>query len=436
MAHGDQLISSALACKEVQPKDRTEEPLERALRTFLGWAPDAPPTLGVQPAAARAGARLPNEVISQSHSPEVTRGLASEGYVRQRRFAVLPSRKKARWLLPLTNEGNPFDGFELYKPFSVGARLMKALVLLVRATGWDGWVRHEVLVASRSVLSIERLSSEVTGENDFIFTLSFGTPGAFQKLTVQVMRPDGVIFGYLKMPLTDAAGKRLSNEEEFLRKLSEFPNMRSHVPRLLFGGLWNGRNILFESPLEGATGPVRFTKLHEEFLARLHGCCAAVLPGRTLVERTAHSWDSVAPRMGTKWQELGREALGIAGRELHGSLVPCGIHHGDFAPWNSRAHRGDLFVFDWESATWGAPNLWDQFHFLAQTECLLKVTHETQDDADVREQHRSLYLLYLLNSTAQFKEEEAQQLTIDYREKQLLRYISSSANSTSEGRVR
>jgi Phosphotransferase enzyme family len=434
MAHGDQLMSSALACAEVQRKDRTEEPLERALRAFLGWDSDIPLTLADHSSVTRVG--RPDVVIFQCHAPEVSKRLASDGYVFQRRFAVLPSRRKARWLLPLTNEGRPLDGFELYKPFLVGARLMKALVLLVRATGWDGWVQHEVLLASRSPLSIERLASEVTGQNQFIFTLSLGTPGAFQKLTVQVMRPDGMILGFVKMPLTDAAGKRLSNEAEFLRRLSEFPNIRSHVPRLLFGGPWNGSIILFESSLEGATGPVRFTKLHKEFLASLHSCCAAVLPGRTLVEGTAQRWESIASRMGTTWQGLGREALRIAGRELHEALVPCGIHHGDFAPWNMRVHQGNLFVFDWESADWGAPNLWDQFHFLAQTECLLKVNHETQDDADVRGQHRALYLLYLLNSAAQLKEEEAEQLTIDYREKQILRYVSGSADGMRNGRIR
>jgi hypothetical protein len=425
VAHGDQLMNPVLVSEEVQRTVKTEDSLERALRTFLGWAPDVPPALADQLPAACEG--VPGVVILQSRTPEVRKRLASEGYVRQHRFAVLPSRKQARWLLPLTGEAGSLDGFELYKPFSTYARMMKALVLLTRATGWEGWVQHEVLLASRSLLPIERLASEVTGEDQFIFTLSLGTPGTFQKLTVQVMRPDGVILGYVKMPLTDAAGERLSNEAEFLQMLSEFPSMRPHIPRLLFGGPWNGSTILFESPLEGSAGPVRFTKLHKEFLASLHSCCTSVLPGQKLVHRAAPTWESVAPRMGTRWQGLGREALRIAERELYGTLVPCGIHHGDFTPWNLRAHQGRLFVFDWESATWGEPTLWDQFHFIAQTECLLKATHETQNDAGIREQHRALYLLYLLTSTAQLTEEKAEQKTIDYREKQISRYISGAA---------
>jgi hypothetical protein len=425
MAHGDQLMNSVLVSEEVHRTVKTEDSLERALRTFLAWAPDIPLSLADQLPAACEG--VPGVVVLQSREPEVRRRLASEGYVHQHRFAVLPSRKQARWLLPLTSEAGSLDGFELYKPFSTYARMMKTLVLLTRSTGWEGWVQHEVLLASRSLLPLERLVSEITGENDFILTLSLGTPGTFQKLTVQVMRPDGVILGYVKMPLTVAAGERLANEAQFLEKLSEFPSMRPRIPRLLFGGAWKGSTILFESPLEGSTGPAQFTNLHKEFLTDLHSCRPAVLPGQTFVHRTGHKWESIAPRLGTKWQGLGREALRIAERELPGSLVPCGISHGDFAPWNSLAHQGRLLVFDWESATWDDPTAWDQFHFIAQTECLLGATHETQDDADIREKHRALYLLYLLNSTAQLTEEKAEQKTIDYRAKQISEHISRAA---------
>ena len=84
-------------------------------------------------------------------------------------------------------------------------------------------------------------------------------------------------------------------------------------------------------------------------------------------------------------------------------------------------------MFDWESAAWEAPILWDQFHFLAQTECLLRANHESPNQGDIRDRNRALYLLYLLKSTAQAVEEEANQLTIDFRESQILRYVSGFA---------
>ncbi len=336
------MSTSTLASEGVAHTERTDDSVERALRILLGWAPDAPLPIREHLPARNQG--LPDLVISWNQAPDMTKRLINEGYTRLRRFALLPSRKQVRWLLPLTEGRSSPDGFDLYKPFSPAARLMKAVVVRIRATGWDGWARHGLLVASRKPLPIENLVGDVTGDQNFTFTLSLGTAGAFQKLTVQVTRSDGVILGYLKMPLTSRGGERLQNEAAFLRKLSGFSNLRPLIPHLFFAGPWSGSHIVFESPLEGETGPVRFTKLYEEFLKTLHSCGPAMLPGRRLIDETARSWERVVLRLGTKWQGLGREVLRIATRELETSMISCGIHHGDFAPWNSRVHRGCLFL--------------------------------------------------------------------------------------------
>jgi len=99
------------------------------------------------------------------------------------------------------------------------------------------------------------------------------------KIDVQVMKSDGEILGYLKMPLTDGARQRLRHEGTFLRKLSGFPKLQAHIPQLLFAGSWRGNDIVFQSALEGETGPVCFTQLHEEFLQKLQSCQPSVSPG-------------------------------------------------------------------------------------------------------------------------------------------------------------
>ena len=82
---------------------------------------------------------------------------------------------------------------------------------------------------------------------------------------MQVSRTDGSILGYFKMPITSGAGERLRNEAAFLRKLSTFPQLRPHIPQLLFAGDWNNSTIMFQSPLDGETGPVSFTELYQGF---------------------------------------------------------------------------------------------------------------------------------------------------------------------------
>jgi hypothetical protein len=417
--------TAAVAIEAATRYQGSADTLDEALRLFLGWNPEEP-----LPAAAdlsKNRATLPDAVVSRSQAPSVGKQLARQGYTRQHRFAILPSQTQPRWLLPLTSDRRAIDGFELYTPYSRATRLMKALVVRVRATGWEGWVRHSVLVAARNPLPIEKLATEVTGEKHLTFAFSLGTPGPVQKLTVQVMRADGKILGYLKMPLKPGAEQRLKHEADTVEMLQRFAKMRTHIPRLLFAGRWEDRYVVFQSAIEGQAGPVRMTERHEEFLKILQSCDPTLVPGRKLVQRVAQRWERAASRLDTNWQRLGREALRIASRELDSVPIECGVHHGDFAPWNTRVQPKGLIVFDWESAAWEAPVLWDKFHFLAQTECLLNLRHD--EATDIRGANRSLYVLYVLNSVAQLADEDAIAFSLEYREKQLRKHISEPAQT-------
>jgi hypothetical protein len=397
-----------------------ETSLRTALHMFAGVDSRAPRADGE--AAESNGLQRDDLAISWNNPVSAVEDLRNRGLVSMHRFAVLPSRKRARWLLPLVEGNGTADEFNLYKPFSPTARLMKSLIVRMRAHGWQALGRQTIVIGSKQPLAIERLVTEITGEQRCTFALSLGTPGTYQKLTVQVSRADGSILGYFKMPITSSAGERLHNEAAFLRKLATFPQLRPHIPQLLFAGDWNNNTIIFQSPLDGETGPVSFTKLYQDFLHALQHCEPSRITGKLLAERMAGRWEKLVPRMATKWLALGREALRIIMQELSGDTIPCGFHHGDFAPWNARVHRGKLFVFDWESARYDAPSLWDQFHFLTQTECVLKAHHAPS--SLVREQNRALYLLYLLDSTIQAVEEEARQFAIDYREKEIRRCLA------------
>src|SRR5271154_1155270 len=396
--------------------------LHTTLRLLLGLQDDRPFPLLTEKDAPRATRFA--AVVAENPSSEDYEELSRQGYANQRKFALLPSRKNLRWLLPHTAKRRGIDGLQLYMPHGHVGRIVKALVVHARATGWQGWVRDSVVVASRQSLPIEDLLTEATGEAELVLSLSPGTPGTFQKLTVQVMRSNGSILGYLKMPMTESADERLRHEAAVVRDLDSYQELRPHIPRLIFAGLLQGRYVILQSPLEGKGGPLRYASLHERFLERLHSCRSERRPGLRIVEETGRKWNRVAAGMGTKWQELGRKALGVAARELAGEEVVCGIAHGDFAPWNMRIDDGNLRLFDWESASYHAPLLWDQFHFMTQTECLLNVRHERGKLADGRKKNRSLYLLYLLDTLARYWTESAQDAVIRYREEQLMRYIS------------
>jgi hypothetical protein len=420
------LVRTAAVAIEAASRFRgSADTLDEVLRLFLGW--DQAEPLPAPEDLAKNGAAFPSVVVSRSIASSVCQQLARQGYTLQHRFAILPSRTQPRWLLPLTDARRTIDGFELYTPYSRATRLMKALVVRVRATGWEGWVRHSVLIAARTPLPIEKLGAEVTGETHLTFAVSLGTPGPVQKLTVQVMRSDGKILGYLKMPLKPGAEQRLRHEADTIEKLQRFAKIRAHIPRLLFAGSWEGRFVVFQSAIEGEAGPVCMTERHEEFLKILQDCEPVMLPGRKLVQRVAQRWEKTAPRLESSWQGLGREALRVASHELNSASIECGVQHGDFVPWNMRVQPKGLILFDWESAAWEAPALWDRFHFLAQTECHLNQRHD--ESAEVRAHNRALYLLYLLNSVAQLTLEKSTAFTFRYRENQLRKHLSEPAQA-------
>jgi hypothetical protein len=264
-----------------------------------------------------------------------------------------------------------------------------------------------VLVASRSVLPLEDLVREVTGECQPVFALSLSTETRFQKLSVQVMRPGGEILGYIKLPLTDAAAERVRGEAKILNRLAAFPTLRSHIPQVLYSGDWGGGAILFQTAGPSRSGPVQLDRLCGEFLRLLWAVHPTTQSGHALWEKVATHWRKAEPGFDSPWRGLGQAALAAARWELDGAMIPCGVAHGDFAPWNTRAGNQGLYVFDWEYASWEAPILWDIFHFRTQVAALLDKKDDRYVSLDRYSGERASFLLYLLSSACRLVDEES-----------------------------
>jgi SAM-dependent methyltransferase len=367
------------------------------------------------------GALPASVVVSFNPSKRVRHDLARQGYTNARRFFVLPSNTSPRWLFPLGNAHFDLRGLQIYKPYARGARVLKGLLTAIVAARCQGIAPHQVLVASRGPLPLEALVREVTGECQPVFALSLGTETRFRKLTVQAMRPSGEILGYIKLPLTDAAAELVRHEVEVLNRLCSYPALRSHIPRMLYSGEWGDGAILFESGGPSRPGPVQFNRQCEEFLHLLWGIHTTEKPGQVLWEEVAARWRKAEPSLSSGWRALGQAALAKAKRELDGVMVPCGVAHGDFAPWNMRVGDGRLYVHDWEYASWEAPTSWDVFHFKTQVGALLNKKSNLHISWDRRSGERASFLLYLLNSACWLLDEEsADQVISLQRRRQLL----------------
>jgi hypothetical protein len=369
-------------------------------------------------------------VFSLSPSPTVAKQLRREGYDHLRYFVALPSLRMPRLLLPIDNASGMIGGAEIYFPHRWVPRTLKSMFLRIAKLGCVGWLRPRVLLASKGPLRLETLVHAVSGEQHPVFAFSFGRQAAVRKLTVQVMRPLAVnntnrgqvqtlhdILGYMKLPLTDMACKRVRHEADTLERLWNFPPLRKHIPRLLYAGDWNDTFVLFQSPLEGTLGPTRLNGSHTEFLRALGNVHRVEKPGKALINKVAATWEKVAPMFGAKWNELGREVLGHATRVIGDKILPLGVMHGDFAPWNTRVRGKELLLFDWESADWEAPTTWDISHFEVLT-ASSPLTNDGHPTIGVPSE-KACFMLYLLNSVFQYVQ-EGNTTAVRYRQKLLI----------------
>jgi len=84
-----------------------------------------------------------------------------------------------------------------------------------------------------------------------------------------------------------------------------------------------------------------------------------------------------------------------------------------------------LFAFDWESAAWDVPLLWDALHFHVQLAHLLKRKTAKRFLLERSRDNKGSSLLYLLNSISAYLEEVGiDHPGIVYRKRMLLRELS------------
>lgn len=382
--------------------DLENSQLFQALRQFAGPG-DVRSLQSPEHLGSAGGAVTPVFILNPSKTAPTD--LTRQGYTNIHCLLALPSHNAPRWLLPLGNSHWTIGGVQIYTPYARKARMMKSFLATLIRTGWRGWARDRVLIASRETLPINALVADVTGERHPVFALSLGNRIAIRKLTVQVMRPDGEVLGYIKLPLTSNATDKIRHEADTLERLWKFPELRANIPRLLYAGEWGEAWILFQSPLDGEAGPANFTRMHADFLKTLWNAHRVEKPGRSLVEQIGANWGTTAQALGTKWDGLGREVLRRSARDLERRTVRCGISHGDFAPWNTRVQGKRLLSFDWESTHWEAPTLWDIFHFDLQTEMSLKKHLQHSFPPDHTGIRGTSYMLYLLSSAVRFFQE-------------------------------
>jgi len=291
------------------------------------------------------------------HSTRHIIEVAPEGISEE--YAVLPSSRNPRFLLPIRDRKRAVVGLGLYNAQRPFARVSKrVLAVALRAGVARPFLRDRISIRSQSVK--ETLSSVFGGDQKISFAISIGTPGPNQKPVLQITDELGHELGYAKIGWNQQTIGAVSKEESALRKLESVRFRDVVVPKVLHAGwLANHHYLLVQSPC-GAPGRAgaKLSSKHVRFLAELH--------------RINSTLDRLPCLRENQIAELRRSGYHYFAHVLEGArrycspfeTAPFGPLHGDFTAWNIRYDSGRLAIVDWECYRKSAPAAWDIFHFI------------------------------------------------------------------------
>ena len=288
-------------------------------------------------------------------------------------YALVPSHHAPRWLIPLDNRRVTSASLRLYNPSSLKGKVFKHILSNLAYLGIQRfWGRDRLLVASKvdaQDASLATFLQYLLNVRDISLAFSTGTLGYYRKTTAQVMSKDGRVLAYAKIASTPQAQRLLIQEAKVLRRLAELPISMGYVPRLLYSGQFHGNELLVQSAPSGETrkGKKRLDKRHIEFLAEIFNqtCTQKSFSESEYWIRIERDVESLRERISDEWQQRLQNGLKICESAFARKVIPLGLCHRDFVPWNTYLERGCLYVFDWEYATEQGIPFWDIFHFIS-----------------------------------------------------------------------
>src|SRR5438034_1360482 len=169
-------------------------------------------------------------------------------------FGWLALNQGRRYLIPLGSRQTGLNVLQLYNAQNLKARVAKRLL----SVGLKGGVAQPLLRKIRVVIRqdvpeeerdkiflLEHLK-KLLGHPHLIFAISAGTRGPHRKPTLQIMTPDGNIFGYLKIGWNQVTNTLIQNEIRILQSLSKIALSRVAIPPVLYSGWWNDRFLCLQ----------------------------------------------------------------------------------------------------------------------------------------------------------------------------------------------
>lgn len=315
-------------------------------------------------------------VVERKQEHRIREAFAHTPSRKLRHYAFVPDCSSPRWLIPVDNRRVTSAALRLYKPYSLKGRLFKHVAVYLSLLGIERiWGKDRLFIALKEdpseenarEKSLTEFLEDILNVPGIYLSFSMGTPGYFQKTTVQVMSPEGKVLAYAKIGDTPQARCVLAQEAKTLRYLESLDISTGRIPRLIYAGQLCEAEMVLQSAPEHRThdGPKKLGKNHVEFLAEVFNQSKVEreFEGSEYWRRIRRDFNSLQEGLDESWRRRIQSGLDICERILTGKTIPFGLCHRDFTPWNTLIEQGRLYVFDWEYAVEEGIPFWDIFHF-------------------------------------------------------------------------
>ena len=202
---------------------------------------------------------------------------------------------------------------------------------------------------------------------EVLIGLHTSPPRANRKPILHLLNPDGESVGFAKVGVDPLTKALVRHEAATLAMLSGQTLRTFQVPQLLHHGVWNGLEILVQSPLLRGDGPDDVTRVHEAMreLAGVYAPRTEPVDGGAYVAKLRTKIESL-PASPVR-DVFGAALSGVVRRSSGGDPgLLLGAWHGDWTPWNMTAYADRIAVWDWERFAEGVPAGFDPIHFEMQ----------------------------------------------------------------------
>lgn len=271
-------------------------------------------------------------------------------------YLLIPPREP-RLVVVISDTARFRAGLSAYKPGSASSRALLKVLHFVGPRFLIG-----PLISVSPEVGLASIIRNMLGPVFQLSAIFLGSPGVTNTATCKFTSFNSNV--YVKVATTEVARSFVRNEHRVLSELSERCIDGIYTPLPLRLEETEGYTMLFSEDCGG--DGTRQLAAHDP---RVKAIALSIFNKSVVTCRFGSSAYALALRekaASTKDHRL-IEMVSYIDERLGSRVLPFGLLHGDFTPWNILSNGQKVVVLDWEWSQPSAPPLLDIFHFLFQS---------------------------------------------------------------------